>query len=83
MEQGYCLFGVGFLHRGSPGLARRLPRLLSASFVDLVHALSTDSPDLSADELRLATGPIWAALNVDYPHHSFEGIGLFFGLSVI
>ncbi|KAG0666333.1 Glycosyl phosphatidyl inositol protein transamidase complex subunit [Rhodotorula mucilaginosa] len=28
--------------------------------------------------LPLTTGPIWAAINLDYPHHSFSHIGLYF-----
>lgn len=28
--------------------------------------------------LNLTTGAIWAALNVDYPHHSFKNIGFYF-----
>lgn len=35
--------------------------------------------DLHADPLPLTTGPIWAAVNLDYPHHSFSHIGLYFG----
>ena len=27
----------------------------------------------------MTTGPIWSALNLDYPHHSFSHIGMYFG----
>lgn len=31
-----------------------------------------------ADPLTLTTGPIWAALNLDYAYHSFSHVGLFY-----
>ncbi|GAA6063599.1 hypothetical protein JCM10212_000993 [Sporobolomyces blumeae] len=34
--------------------------------------------NLEAGRLPLTTGPIWAALNLDYPHHSFSHIGIFY-----
>lgn len=37
--------------------------------------------DLEAEPLRLTTGSIWASLGIDYPHHSFSHIGLFYGES--
>jgi len=37
--------------------------------------------DLDAEYLSLSSGVIWAALNVDYPGHSFSHLGVFFGLS--
>lgn len=38
--------------------------------------------DLRAEELALTTGAVWAALNLDYPHHSFSHIGMFYGASL-
>jgi hypothetical protein len=35
--------------------------------------------DLLYEPLNLDSGPIWAALHLDYPHHSFDRIGLYFG----
>ncbi|BGP03344.1 GPI transamidase component GAA1 [Rhodotorula toruloides] len=32
--------------------------------------------NLVTEPLKLTTGPIWAALNLDYPHHSFSHIGI-------
>ncbi|KAJ6497047.1 Gaa1-domain-containing protein [Mycena vitilis] len=37
---------------------------------------STQS-NLQADELELASGVIWTALNIDYPGHSFSHLGIF------
>lgn len=34
--------------------------------------------DLVADALTLTTGPIWAAVNIDYPYHSFSHVGMFY-----
>lgn len=45
---------------------------------DLIDPLSSD---LVAEPLELTTGPIWAALNLDYPHHSFSHIGIHYGES--
>lgn len=47
--------------------------------IDLTHSFITD---LEAQRLSLRSGVIWAALNVDYSHHSFSHIGLFFGASL-
>ena len=33
---------------------------------------------MNAEPLSLTTGPIWAALNLDYAYHSFSHIGLFY-----
>ncbi|KAJ7940430.1 Gaa1-like protein [Mycena leptocephala] len=33
--------------------------------------------NLQADELELASGVIWTALNIDYPGHSFSHLGIF------
>lgn len=35
--------------------------------------------DLKTDRLKIRTGPIWAALNIDYPYHSFSHIGIHYG----
>jgi glycosylphosphatidylinositol transamidase len=35
--------------------------------------------DLEAEPLKLTTGSIWASLGLDYPHHSFSHIGLYYG----
>lgn len=45
-----------------------------------VHSLiCTDiCADLNAQPLPISTGPIWAALHIDYPNHSFSHAGLFY-----
>ena len=35
--------------------------------------------DLVTEELRISSGVIWAALNIDYPGHSFSHLGIFVG----
>jgi hypothetical protein len=35
--------------------------------------------DLEAQPLKLTTGSIWASLGLDYPHHSFSHIGVYYG----
>ncbi|GAA5936961.1 hypothetical protein JCM1841_003932 [Sporobolomyces salmonicolor] len=46
------------------------------AWLDSYHAFGQSN--LRTDPLTLTTGPIWAALNLDYPHHSFSHIGLFY-----
>ncbi|GAA5895626.1 hypothetical protein JCM5296_003765 [Sporobolomyces johnsonii] len=46
------------------------------AWLDSYHAFGQSN--LRADPLTLTTGPIWAALNLDYPHHSFSHVGLFY-----
>ncbi|KAG0143144.1 hypothetical protein CROQUDRAFT_66493 [Cronartium quercuum f. sp. fusiforme G11] len=55
--------------------------LISDGFVDGTHAWLQayhDLPqsNLRTDRLRLRTGPIWAAINIDYPFHSFSHIAI-------
>jgi len=35
--------------------------------------------DLVTEELKISSGVIWTALNIDYPGHSFSHLGIFFG----
>lgn len=35
---------------------------------------------LTREPLKLTSGVIWTALNIDYPGHSFSHLGVFFGL---
>jgi len=34
---------------------------------------------LTKEPLKLTSGVIWTALNIDYPGHSFSHLGVFFG----
>ncbi|KAF7965267.1 hypothetical protein HWV62_44721 [Athelia sp. TMB] len=34
--------------------------------------------DMKSDHLKLSSGVIWTALNIDYPGHSFSHLGIFF-----
>jgi len=34
---------------------------------------------LTREPLKLTSGVIWTALNIDYPGHSFSHLGVFFG----
>ncbi|KAI5474391.1 glycosylphosphatidylinositol transamidase [Pseudohyphozyma bogoriensis] len=57
--------------------------LLSDGYVDGAHAWldayhKYGQSNLEADELSLTTGPIWAAINLDYPYHSFSHVGMFY-----
>ncbi|KAF8911984.1 Gaa1-like protein [Gymnopilus junonius] len=40
------------------------------------HGVS--QPGLTAEPLKLSSGVIWTALNIDYPGHSFSHLGVFF-----
>ncbi|GAA5846836.1 hypothetical protein JCM3766R1_004665, partial [Sporobolomyces carnicolor] len=44
------------------------------AWLDSYHGYSQSN--LEADRLTSTSGTIWAALNLDYPHHSFSGIGI-------
>ncbi|GAA6018826.1 hypothetical protein JCM11491_006877 [Sporobolomyces phaffii] len=44
------------------------------AWLDAYHGYSQSN--LDAERLSLTTGPIWAALNLDYPHHSFSQVGI-------
>ncbi|BGO95445.1 hypothetical protein NBRC10512_001413 [Rhodotorula toruloides] len=44
------------------------------AWLDAYHGYGQSN--LVAEPLKLTTGPIWAALNLDYPHHSFSHIGI-------
>ena len=56
--------------------------LRSASNLYNLLSSYSSAPDLRTERLPLTTGPIWAAINLDYPHHSFSHIGLYFGTSL-
>ncbi|GAA5985963.1 hypothetical protein JCM5350_007822 [Sporobolomyces pararoseus] len=47
------------------------------AWLDSYHGYSQSN--LEAERLSLTTGPIWAALNLDYPHHSFSEVGIHYG----
>ncbi|KDR73500.1 hypothetical protein GALMADRAFT_100196 [Galerina marginata CBS 339.88] len=38
----------------------------------------SSQPGLTAETLKLTSGVIWTALNIDYPGHSFSHLGIFF-----
>ncbi|GJN93973.1 hypothetical protein Rhopal_007036-T1 [Rhodotorula paludigena] len=46
------------------------------AWLDAYHGFGQDN--LHAEPLKLTTGPIWAALNLDYPHHSFSHAGIYY-----
>ncbi|KAK4700672.1 GPI-anchor transamidase subunit GAA1, partial [Phenoliferia sp. Uapishka_3] len=57
--------------------------LISDDYADGVHAWldayhGSEQSNFEAQRLPISSGPIWAALNIDYPHHSFSHAGLFF-----
>ncbi|KAJ6525651.1 Gaa1-domain-containing protein [Mycena capillaripes] len=62
--------------------AKDIVFVISDNYVDGMQAWlnayhgSTQS-NLQADELELASGVIWTALNIDYPGHSFSHLGIF------
>ncbi|BGP27529.1 Glycosyl phosphatidyl inositol protein transamidase complex subunit [Rhodotorula toruloides] len=46
------------------------------AWLDAYHGYGQSN--LVAEPLKLTTGPIWAALNLDYPHHSFSHVGIYY-----
>ncbi|KAK4053579.1 Glycosyl phosphatidyl inositol protein transamidase complex subunit [Microbotryomycetes sp. JL221] len=57
--------------------------LLSDGYIDGTQAWldafhGYNQANLIAEPLQLSTGGIWAALNLDYPHHSFSHVGLYY-----
>ncbi|GAA5912350.1 hypothetical protein JCM6882_002568 [Rhodosporidiobolus microsporus] len=46
------------------------------AWLDSYHGYGQSN--LQAEPLKRTTGPIWAALNLDYPHHSFSHVGIFY-----
>ncbi|BGP58138.1 Glycosyl phosphatidyl inositol protein transamidase complex subunit [Rhodotorula sphaerocarpa] len=46
------------------------------AWLDAYHG--NGQSNLMSSALPLTTGPIWAAVDLDYPHHSFSHIGLYF-----
>ncbi|KPV71938.1 uncharacterized protein RHOBADRAFT_39997 [Rhodotorula graminis WP1] len=46
------------------------------AWLDSYHGFKQSN--LQAEELALTTGAVWAALGLDYPHHSFSHIGMFY-----
>ncbi|KAM5535178.1 hypothetical protein V8D89_011114 [Ganoderma adspersum] len=46
------------------------------AFITTYHGLP--QANLHAEPLKLSSGVVWTALNVDYPGHSFSHLGLFF-----
>ncbi|KAI0079873.1 Gaa1-domain-containing protein [Panus rudis PR-1116 ss-1] len=46
------------------------------AWITKYHGL--DQSNLQADPLKLPSGVIWTALNIDYPGHSFSHLGIFF-----
>jgi hypothetical protein len=66
-------------------MARRISWIGALQFVHcvvlFVRIIELNFPtDLNAESLRLSSGVIWTALNVDYPGHSFSHLGMFFGM---
>jgi len=46
------------------------------AWVTMYHGVL--QPNIQAEPLRLSSGVIWTALNIDYPGHSFSHLGVFF-----
>ncbi|GAA5905667.1 hypothetical protein JCM8208_005799 [Rhodotorula glutinis] len=46
------------------------------AWLDSYHGFGQSN--LEAEELALTTGAVWAALGLDYPHHSFSHVGMFY-----
>ncbi|KAJ7172278.1 Gaa1-like protein [Mycena filopes] len=62
--------------------AKDLVFVISDNYVDGMQAWlsayhGATQSNLRADELELASGVIWTALNIDYPGHSFSHLGIF------
>ncbi|KAJ7047009.1 Gaa1-like protein [Mycena alexandri] len=62
--------------------AKDLVFVISDNYVDGMQAWLSAyhgaiQSNLQADELELASGVIWTALNIDYPGHSFSHLGIF------
>ncbi|KAJ7685379.1 Gaa1-domain-containing protein [Mycena polygramma] len=62
--------------------AKDIVFVVSDHYVDGMQAWlsayhGSTQPNLQADELELASGVIWTALNIDYPGHSFSHLGIF------
>ncbi|KAA1469453.1 Gaa1-domain-containing protein [Dentipellis sp. KUC8613] len=56
--------------------------VISDGYLEGMHAWissyhGVEQANLRADELTLASGVIWTALNIDYPGHSFSHLGVF------
>ncbi|GAA5979372.1 hypothetical protein JCM11641_005016 [Rhodosporidiobolus odoratus] len=46
------------------------------AWLDSYHRF--EQSNLEANALKLTTGAIWASLSLDYPHHSFSHVGIFY-----
>ncbi|KAJ6502346.1 Gaa1-like protein [Mycena sanguinolenta] len=62
--------------------AKDIVFVISDNYVDGMQAWlnayhGETQSNLQADELELASGVIWTALNIDYPGHSFSHLGIF------
>ncbi|KAJ7343284.1 GPI transamidase component Gaa1 [Mycena albidolilacea] len=62
--------------------AKDIVFVISDNYVDGMQAWLNSyhgetQSNLQADELELASGVIWTALNIDYPGHSFSHLGIF------
>jgi hypothetical protein len=62
-------------------MALRSPVGLGAVYLEDDISCSLIS-DMDAEYLKLSSGVIWTALNIDYPGHSFSHLGVFFGSSL-
>ncbi|KAI0748103.1 Gaa1-domain-containing protein [Daedaleopsis nitida] len=63
--------------------AKDLIFVISDGYLDGMQAWITSyhgavQPNLRAEPLKLSSGVIWTAINVDYPGHSFSHLGIFF-----
>ncbi|KZP12615.1 Gaa1-domain-containing protein [Athelia psychrophila] len=69
--------------RGYSLWAKDLVFVISDGHLDGMHAWlsayhGVSQSNMDADYLKLSSGVIWTALNIDYPGHSFSHLGVFF-----
>ncbi|KAH9842746.1 Gaa1-domain-containing protein [Rhodofomes roseus] len=69
--RGYSLWAKDLIFVVSDGYLEGMQ-----AWVTEYHGVS--QPNLQAEPLRLSSGVIWTALNIDYPGHSFSHLGVFF-----
>jgi len=69
--RGYSLWAKDFIFVISDGYLDGMQAFITTYYGE-------SSSNLVAEPLKLPSGVIWAALNIDYPGHSFSHLGVFF-----
>ncbi|KAH9934715.1 Gaa1-domain-containing protein [Fomitopsis serialis] len=77
------VLSLAWFLRGYSLWAKDLIFVVSDGYLDGMQAWVTTyhgvlQPNIQAEPLRLSSGVIWTALNIDYPGHSFSHLGVFF-----